>query len=99
MLKAGNAAVAMELREREGDGIDLALLDITMPGVSGVDLARGLRQRRPDLPVVFWTGQPTQGLGAEFLGHPSIAFTQKPYNSAEIQRAMQRVVRRIVERP
>jgi len=35
---------------------DLALIDIVMPFTDGVGLARALRDRWPELPVVFMTG-------------------------------------------
>ncbi|MBI2838488.1 MAG: response regulator [Acidobacteria bacterium] len=94
VLQAENASAALELWEREEDRIDVALLDIAMPGMSGVELARRLRDRKPTLPLVFSSGHPTQGLGAEFLGHPSIAFVQKPYSASELLRALQRVMPR-----
>lgn len=34
------------------DDLDLLLLDINMPGVSGADLIRRVRLRRPDLPIL-----------------------------------------------
>lgn len=44
---------ALEYSEREN--FDLALLDIQMPGMTGLDLARRLKERKPDLLVVFIT--------------------------------------------
>ena len=35
---------------------DLALIDFAMPGMNGAELARALRRRHPDLPIVFVTG-------------------------------------------
>lgn len=40
--------------------IDAVLTDLTMPRMSGVELARQLRSRRADLPVVLFTGHPAQ---------------------------------------
>jgi CheY-like chemotaxis protein len=41
----------------EGGTFDLVLSDIVMPGsMNGLDLARELRRRAPDLPVVLMTG-------------------------------------------
>lgn len=42
--------------ERFGDDIEAVISDIHMPGMDGVELARRLRERRPDLPIVFATG-------------------------------------------
>ena len=40
----------------DSGSFDLALLDQTMPRLTGIDLAARLLQRRPDLPVVIYTG-------------------------------------------
>jgi CheY-like chemotaxis protein len=52
------AASAREaLTTLEADAFDLVFSDIVMPGgMSGVDLARELRRRQPDLPVLLTTG-------------------------------------------
>jgi CheY-like chemotaxis protein len=52
------AATAREaLGTLEKDAFDLVFSDIVMPGgMSGVDLARELRQRQPELPVLLTTG-------------------------------------------
>jgi len=40
----------------DSGSFDLALLDQTMPRLTGIDLAARLLQRRPDLPIVTYTG-------------------------------------------
>jgi DNA-binding response OmpR family regulator len=51
----GNEALAA----LEGGGVDLILLDVLMPDVSGFDLCRTLKQdqRYKDIPVVFVTAK------------------------------------------
>ncbi len=34
---------------------DLVLLDLSLPGIGGLDVLRGIRSNRPDLPVVIVT--------------------------------------------
>jgi CheY-like chemotaxis protein len=49
------------------------LTDILMPGgMSGIDLARALRTRRPDLPVLLTTGyaEGASGEGVDILRKP-----------------------------
>ena len=36
--------------------LDLMMVDVAMPGMSGVDLTRAVQQRRPDMPVLLVTG-------------------------------------------
>ena len=48
---------------REGvDAYDLAITDYNMPGMSGLDVARELREIRPDLPVALASGYITEEL-------------------------------------
>jgi FixJ family two-component response regulator len=49
--------------------IDLAILDVAMPGLSGTEAFAGMTAIRPDLPVVFTSGHTSE----------SAAFLQKPY--------------------
>ncbi|MCC7134067.1 MAG: PAS domain S-box protein [Gemmatimonadales bacterium] len=48
--------VALAEFERAPGAFDLALLDLTMPHMTGVTLAGRLRALRPDLPIVLMTG-------------------------------------------
>jgi CheY-like chemotaxis protein len=51
-----SAAAALETLAG-GRAVDVVLSDVMMPGgMNGVDLAREIRKRRPDLPVVLTTG-------------------------------------------
>jgi PAS domain S-box-containing protein len=55
VIEAQNGFAALALIEQT-EKIDLLLADFAMPGMSGAELARTLRQRQSDLPVVFITG-------------------------------------------
>ena len=52
VLEAGSLAEAIKHVEN-GSDIDLVLLDLRMPGTSGVKGVRTLRRRRPDIPVAI----------------------------------------------
>ena len=64
---------------REGT-FDLVLTDLTMPKMSGIELARVLRELRPEVPVVLTTAfqQKLEGKNPVDLGFK--AFLVKPYN-------------------
>jgi CheY-like chemotaxis protein len=61
-----------------GDLFDVAVLDVVMPSLSGDEVARRLRQRNPNLKILFVTGFP----GALFQSQPMLwdgeAFLEKP---------------------
>jgi signal transduction histidine kinase/CheY-like chemotaxis protein len=50
------------------DSIDILVSDVSMPGMSGAELARAVRLRRPDLPVLLMSGFPgaAHGPAGEF---------------------------------
>ena len=71
-----------------GDGatIDLVFSDIVMPGgFNGVDLARTLRRRFPQLPVLLTTGYSTEADEAAQEGFPIVP---KPYHPQQLRQAI-----------
>jgi CheY-like chemotaxis protein len=72
------------LAHLEGDGIDLVLSDVVMPGMSGVELARHIREDHPAVPVLLATGYSDEILkrGSEF------SVLSKPFGAADLSKAM-----------
>ncbi len=56
VLEAGRGAKALALAEKAARPIDLLVTDMSMPGMTGWDLAGSLRTHRPGLPVLFISG-------------------------------------------
>ena len=56
---ARNGREALQICEATCD-FDLVLADVVMPEIGGVELARRLKELRPDLPVVLMTGHESQ---------------------------------------
>jgi len=54
VLEADGGAAALSLLAEEG--IDLVITDLGMPGMSGWDVAKAVKGRSPDLPVLLLTG-------------------------------------------
>jgi signal transduction histidine kinase len=50
----GSGGAALDLLERSR--VDLMIVDLAMPGMSGAELATRVRGRHPDLPILFVTG-------------------------------------------
>lgn len=85
--EASDGAKALVLVERQR--FDLVLSDVVMPGMSGIELARELGERRPGLPVLLATGyseQMLQGAAVDF------AAITKPYGYETLSRAIARLV-------
>ncbi len=47
---------ALELFRAQPDRFDLVITDMTMPQMTGVELAKELIQMRPDIPIILCTG-------------------------------------------
>ncbi|HEX8664087.1 MAG TPA: response regulator, partial [Beijerinckiaceae bacterium] len=87
---AENAAAALTLMEREP--VDLVFSDVMMPGgMNGFELARAVRDRRPELPVLLTTGYSEAALSEEAREFPLVT---KPYRPAEVARAIERLLDR-----
>lgn len=56
ITQAGSAEEALRIADDESVPFDIVLTDVVMPGLSGVQLARRLNRRWPDLPVVLVSG-------------------------------------------
>jgi len=81
-----NAAEALAFAEK--NPVDFALLDIDMPEMSGIELARKLRLIRPDMIVIFVTAHPEFAADAIHSKADFVVF--KPYEREDILDALQR---------
>jgi signal transduction histidine kinase/CheY-like chemotaxis protein len=82
---APSAGAALDVLAR-GLNIDVVFSDIMMPGgMSGLDLARELRRKRPDLPVVLTTGYEGAAGRVEREG---VALIRKPYQIEALSAAL-----------
>ena len=60
------------------------LVDVVMPDVSGVALARLIREEWPAVRILFMSAYPAEILVREGLDHPSVFFLAKPFTRAEL---------------
>ena len=82
------------LEHCEGASVDLVLSDISMPGMSGWDVAARLRARHPTIPIGFVTGWGDQ-LDPERLARAGVDFVvAKPFQAHDILRHVAQAVMR-----
>jgi DNA-binding response OmpR family regulator len=81
------ASTAKAALQHDPDSIDVLITDIGLPDGSGGDLARALRIRRPDLPVIYATGRSDHGVTLD--AHSAAVI--KPYGAEKLFEALERV--------
>ncbi|CAA7616842.1 response regulator transcription factor [Magnetospirillum sp. UT-4] len=65
--------------------------DITMPGMSGIELRHALLEMGVDVPVVFITGYADLGLAIQALRAGAADFIEKPFTDAVLLASLERV--------
>jgi FixJ family two-component response regulator len=64
--------------------VDCLVLDVSMPGLSGLDLQARLKQAGRSLPIVFLTGQGDIPMSVRAIQAGAINFLTKPVNDADL---------------
>jgi CheY-like chemotaxis protein len=70
---------------RGGAKVDLVLTDHAMPGLTGTELARLIRQTWPTLPIILVTGYPELPKGED----QSLPWLTKPYQREDLAARME----------
>jgi two-component system, cell cycle sensor histidine kinase and response regulator CckA len=81
---AGSGAEALELVAGPEGLPSLVVTDVVMRAMGGRAVAQALRERAPDLPVLYVSGYASGALGDEELSRPRTAFLAKPFTPDEI---------------
>jgi DNA-binding NarL/FixJ family response regulator len=73
------------------DELDVVVMDVSMPGVSGLEATRLLKRRRPDLPIVSLTRHADETFLHELLRAGASGYVLKQSPHAELLRAIRAV--------
>lgn len=73
------------------EGVDVVLLDIAMPGQSGVDLLLAIKARAPALPVLMLSSYPEEHYATTLLRQGAAGYLGKDTDPEEIVRAIRLV--------
>ena len=68
------------------------VLDIRMPGMSGLELQQQLNLRGAVLPVIFMTGHGDIPMAVEAMQHGAFDFLQKPFRDQDLLDRIQRAI-------
>jgi len=84
VFEAASAAEALEVLMTSQRPIDLVIVDVVMPEVSGVELVQRIEARWPTMRVLFMSAYQAEVLVREGLEHPNVIFLAKPFTRDEL---------------
>ena len=102
-LEVETLASAGEFLERPvADRPSCLVLDVQMPGPSGMDLQAALEEARRDIPIVFMTGHGDVSTSVRAMKAGAVDFLEKPFRAPEllacVERGLARSRQALVER-
>lgn len=87
VMEAGNGAEAVTLMS-DNRPLDLLMADLEMPELMGDEMAKQLRAMRPDLKVLFVTGQVNRLFEKQPVLWDGQAFLEKPFTANSLLQAV-----------
>ncbi|HYN03202.1 MAG TPA: PAS domain S-box protein [Vicinamibacteria bacterium] len=84
VLRAEDGARGVALFREQRERIDLVLLDLSMPGLSGEETFRRLREIDPGVPVILSSGYDHDEARGRFGKRTPAGFIQKPYRPEQL---------------
>jgi PAS domain S-box-containing protein len=81
VLEASSGREAIELSDTYDGDIEVLLTDVVMPEISGREVSERLRERRPDLKVLFMSGYNDDAVVRHGVVNSPVAFLQKPFDA------------------
>ena len=85
----GNPAQAIEaITQRDRSRTACLMLDIRMPGMSGLELHDALIERDADLPVIYMSGHADVPLAVRAMQKGAVTLLEKPFDEAMLEEAL-----------
>jgi len=92
MLSAEDGPSGMELFEKETP--DLVILDMSMPGMSGLELCRDIRRNNSEVPIIFLTVRDEEFEKVRGLEAGADDYVTKPFSPLELIARIRALLRR-----
>jgi PAS domain S-box-containing protein len=85
---------ALLVYEQGNTPIDLLLTDIVMPGINGMELARILLNRQPDLKILFMSGYSDRQVLNQEIKNENVSFLQKPFTAVSLNQKLRSLLKK-----
>jgi two-component system response regulator HydG len=90
IFEADDGSTAIE--EAEKRDFDLILMDIRMPGISGIEALDQIRSLRPDVPILMMTAYFSDEIADQAKDRGAFGCLGKPFNFKELKQNIQQAV-------
>ncbi|QEI05857.1 response regulator transcription factor [Pigmentiphaga aceris] len=78
--------------------VGVLIVDVRMPGMSGLELQEHLIARRSSLPIVFITGHGDVPMAVSTMKKGAVDFLEKPFNEADLRQIIANMLEQAVSR-
>jgi len=85
---------ALEIYQRHRDHVDLVILDMIMPEISGGETFDRLRRIHPQAKVLLSSGYCIEGLATEILDRGCNGFLQKPFTLNSLSQKISEILQK-----
>src|SRR5205814_3218032 len=92
------ASISDFLKSDPPDGPTCMVLDVRLPGQSGLDLQRELAAANRELPIIFITGHGDIPMSVQAMKGGAIEFLTKPFRDQDLVDAIELVLARVTEK-
>ncbi len=95
VVEAGSGEEALEIYDNDPEGFDIALLDISMPGMDGFTLCKELRKRSETLGIIMLTARTQEMDKISGLMIGADDYITKPFSPTELLARVDSLYRRV----
>ncbi len=92
VLQAGTGTEALEVLEAHDGTVDLVVSDVVMPEMDGPTLLTKLREKLPDIKIIFISGYAEEAFKNNLGGDENFAFLPKPFSLKQLAAAVKEVI-------
>jgi len=84
VLTASNGEEALNIFNEKAADIDLVLLDVVMPTLSGNSVSKYISKKSPQMPILFASGYSQDAIDIDFILDEGVNLIQKPYRRSAL---------------
>ena len=88
VVEASNGVEAMEALDERNGAIDLVVSDVVMPEMDGPTLLKAMRERNPELKIIFVSGYAEDAFEKSLPANQQFAFLPKPFTLSQLVAAV-----------